>query len=124
MTIQRAEIMYGVNPKLVAVILGVGQHKDFCVTCGLRTREEQAAAVAAGKSQTMKSYHLTGDAVDLACLVKGVVSWEWSLYEELNKVVQEYAGRHGVTITWGGSWRTLKDGPHFQIERLTEVKAA
>ena len=22
----------------------------------------------------------------------------------------------GYVITWGGDWKTFKDGPHFQIE--------
>ncbi|EPJ1539335.1 M15 family metallopeptidase, partial [Escherichia coli] len=23
----------------------------------------------------------------------------------------------GTAIEWGGDWRTLKDGPHFQLKR-------
>ncbi|WP_404842381.1 M15 family metallopeptidase [Citrobacter sp. S-77] len=23
----------------------------------------------------------------------------------------------GTPIEWGGDWRTLKDGPHFQLKR-------
>jgi len=38
---------------------------DFGVIYGMRTEEEQAKLVAAGKSQTMKSNHLVGRAVDL-----------------------------------------------------------
>ena len=38
---------------------------DFGVICGLRTEKEQEDLVARGASQTMRSKHLTGDAVDL-----------------------------------------------------------
>ncbi|HGC3467746.1 TPA: M15 family metallopeptidase, partial [Escherichia coli] len=23
----------------------------------------------------------------------------------------------GIAIEWGGDWKTLKDGPHFQLKR-------
>jgi peptidoglycan L-alanyl-D-glutamate endopeptidase CwlK len=23
----------------------------------------------------------------------------------------------GVSIVWGGDWRTFKDGPHFELDR-------
>ena len=44
---------------------------DFGVICGLRTIEEQEALVAKGASQTMKSKHLDGLAVDLMAYVGG-----------------------------------------------------
>ena len=49
---------------------------DFGVICGLRTKKEQEDLVARGASQTMKSKHLTGDAVDLMAYVSGRASWE------------------------------------------------
>ncbi|EOY2596326.1 M15 family metallopeptidase, partial [Escherichia coli] len=27
------------------------------------------------------------------------------------------AAELGTAIEWGGDWRTLKDGPHFQLKR-------
>lgn len=120
--IERAERLYGVRSELVSIILGAAWHADFVVTCGLRTMEEQAQAVARGASQTMKSKHLTGEAVDLAVKLKnGRVSWDFEEYVALSKIVKDVALRHGVKIVWGGDWHSLKDGPHFELAE--EVQA-
>lgn len=113
--IQRAERMYGVKPELVSIILGAGVLTDFVVTCGLRTKDEQAALVAKGASQTMNSKHLTGNAVDLAVLKDGKVTWDYPEYEKLAAVVKSVALRHGTRIKWGGDWKSFKDGPHFEL---------
>ena len=57
----------GVDNKLVEVVKEAITLTtvDFGVTYGLRTVEEQKKLVAAGRSQTMKSKHLEGKAVDL-----------------------------------------------------------
>ena len=63
----------GVHPNLVKVVkraIEISQI-DFCVTEGVRTEKRQKELVAAGASQTMKSRHLTGHAVDLAAMVGG-----------------------------------------------------
>jgi len=111
----RGERLYGVKFPLVQLVLGVANERDITVTCGLRSVADQQAAVARGASQTMKSKHLTGDAVDLAVMVGGTITWEWTKYVELADAMKHYAGRHGVHIQWGGDWKTLKDGPHFEL---------
>ena len=54
---------------------------DFGVICGLRTLAEQQALVDKGASQTLKSKHLDGLAVDLMAYVGGRASWELNLYD-------------------------------------------
>ena len=49
---------------------------DFGVICGLRTIEEQRELVKSGASQTMKSKHIDGLAVDLMAYVGPRGSWE------------------------------------------------
>lgn len=88
---------------------------QFVVTEGLRTVQRQKALVASGASKTMKSRHLTGHAVDLACVVGGVVRWDWPLYSKLAVAVKASAASVSVPIEWGGDWRSFKDGPHFQL---------
>lgn len=88
---------------------------DFMVTEGLRSEKRQAELVKAGASKTMKSRHLTGHAVDLAAVVNGEVRWDWPLYAKLAKAMKQAAAELGVPLEWGGDWRTLKDGPHFQL---------
>lgn len=108
----------GVVPKLRMVVeraLSLSE-VDFSITEGVRSLERQKELVAAKKSQTMRSYHLRGAAVDVAAFIDGKLSWDFKHYEKINEAFQKSAKELDVTITWGGSWKTLKDGPHFQIE--------
>ena len=77
--------------------------QDFSVICGLRTRKEQEALVAKGASQTMKSKHLDGDAVDLMAYVDGG-RWELNLYDEIADAMKTSAKELGVKIRWGAAW--------------------
>jgi len=108
----------GVDANLVAVIKKASEISEipFQVSEGLRTRERQAYLVKTGKSKTMNSYHLKGRAVDLVAMPGGDVSWNLADYKKINAAVQKAAKSAGVTITWGGTWKTIVDGPHWQIE--------
>ena len=106
----------GVNPDLVKVVKRAIEltEVDFSVGEGLRTIERQKELVAKGASQTMKSRHLTGHAVDLYAFVDGSVSWEWKYYSKISESVMKAAKELGVDVEWGGNWK-MKDGPHFQL---------
>ena len=135
----------GVNPKLVAVVQKaiLLTKVDFGVTYGLRTVEEQEKLVAAGRSQTMKSKHITGHAVDLMAYVDGKGCWELNVYDDLADAMAQAARDEGVAIRWGAAWhindirmykgtmeqammdyidlrrsqgkRPFIDGPHFEM---------
>ena len=110
--------MIGVNPKLVEVVkLAITKSPlDFSISEGLRTVERQKELVAQKKSQTMKSRHIVGEAVDICVLVDGKVNWDFENYRKVADVFKECAKELDVKITWGGDWTSFKDGPHFQIE--------
>lgn len=112
------ERLKGVDEKLVDVIETslMESPYDFGITEGLRTIEKQKEYVKAGKSQTMKSYHLRGKAVDIVVYKDGKVTWDLKYYKEVADIIKSVAKSKGVRITWGGDWKTLVDGPHFQIE--------
>jgi peptidoglycan LD-endopeptidase CwlK len=135
----------GVNQKLVAVVQKaiLLTKIDFGVTYGLRTVEEQEKLVAAGRSQTMKSKHITGHAVDLMAYVDGKGCWELNVYDDLADAMAQAARDEGVAIRWGAAWhindirmykgtmeqammdyidlrrsqgkRPFIDGPHFEL---------
>lgn len=107
----------GVHPDLVKIIHRAIQITaiDFTVLEGLRTKERQKDLFAKGATKTMNSRHLTGHAVDIAPVIDGAVSWDWPLYHRLAVAVKEAAKEVGVPITWGGDWRTFKDGPHWEL---------
>ena len=99
----------GVDPKLVAVVKRAIELStvDFAVTEGLRTVETQRKYVAAGKSQTMKSKHIDGKAVDLVAYVAGNISWELNLYDNIADAMARAAKELGVTLKWGAAWNVL-----------------
>jgi peptidoglycan L-alanyl-D-glutamate endopeptidase CwlK len=99
----------GVNDDLVTVVkyaIGVTK-QDFSVICGLRTIEEQRVLVAKGASQTMKSKHIDGNAVDLMAYCNGG-RWELNLYDEIADAMKEAAEAAGVKLRWGAAW-TIDD---------------
>lgn len=114
----------GVNIDLVEVVKKALKlaTMEFTVVEGLRTVERQKQMVAEGKSKTMNSYHIPnefgGRAVDLYPSPGGKVNVNAppadykAIADAMNKAAQEL----GVKITWGGTWKTLIDMPHYQIE--------
>jgi peptidoglycan L-alanyl-D-glutamate endopeptidase CwlK len=115
---QRSENnLHGVHPDLVRVVrraLALSD-VDFGITEGLRTPERQRQLVAAGKSQTQNSRHITGHAVDVFAYPTSGGSWEWKYYAQISTVFKQAARELNIPIEWGGDWKTLKDGPHFQL---------
>ena len=106
----------GVHPDLVKVVERAIEITlvDFTVLEGLRTAARQQALVDAGASQTLKSRHLTGHAVDLGAWVDDQVDWSWPLYEKIAAAMKEAARQVGVPIECGLDWR-MRDGPHHQL---------
>ena len=113
--------LQGVHPDLVKVmVLAIKESPyDFGVTSGLRTEVEQRKLVAEGKSKTMNSKHLDGEAVDIAVYYRGQLTWEFHYYKEVARHIKIIARELNVDITWGGEWKTFKDGPHYQINSTT-----
>jgi len=135
----------GIDERMIAVVkyaISVTK-QDFSVICGMRTIEEQKVLVAKGASQTMKSKHIDGLAVDLMAYVNGG-RWELNLYDEIADAMSEAAREVDVPIVWGAAWsvpniaqfsegnmedamnsyidlrrsqgrRPFIDGPHFEL---------
>ena len=113
------ERLQGVHPDLVKVVERAIDLSpvDFTVLEGLRSPERQQTLVASGASQTLNSRHITGHAVDLGAWVDNQVDWSWPLYHKIANAMKAAANELGVSIVWGGDWRTFKDGPHFELDR-------
>ena len=135
----------GVDSRLIDVVERAIEltKVDFGVIYGMRTLEEQEKLVAAGKSQTMKSNHLVGRAVDLMAYVDGKGVWELNVYDDLCDAMKEAAEELGTPVKWGAAWsegdirtypgtaedammkyidlrrsqgrRPFIDGPHFEL---------
>lgn len=96
----------GVDDRLVTIVCRAIEitDTDFGVVQGLRTLEEQKALVDKGASQTMKSKHIDGKAVDLMAYVDGRGCWELSVYDNIAEAVQKAAIEEGVRVRWGAAW--------------------
>ena len=97
----------GVNDDMVRVVKKAIEltKVDFGVICGLRTVEEQEELVAKGASQTMKSKHIDGLAVDLMAYLGGRASWELNLYDDIADAMKEAAKLENVGVRWGAAWQ-------------------
>lgn len=96
----------GLTPPLVEVVKRAIEYTnvDFGVTCGMRTIEEQELLFKKGASQTMKSKHLEGLAVDVVAYVGPRISWELNLYDDIADAFKMAAQEVGIGIKWGAAW--------------------
>lgn len=106
----------GVHPELILIASRALMYSsvDFGVTEGLRSPTRQAYLVARGSSKTMRSKHITGDAIDIVCYVDGEVTWELDYYREVTNAFKKAAKELGLHITCGIDWPNFVDGPHIQ----------
>jgi peptidoglycan L-alanyl-D-glutamate endopeptidase CwlK len=109
----------GVHPDLVAVMRRAARLSavPFRVIEGLRDARRQAALKAKGASQVKVSRHQSGHAVDVAALVNGKIDWDFPLYSRINEAVQIAAREQATPIIWGGVWKSLRDGGHFELPK-------
>lgn len=109
----------GVHPDLVRVVrhaLDISP-VDIRVIEGLREMERQRQLVRNGSSQTLRSRHLTGHAVDLAPIINKSIPWQdWQLFELVSLAMKRAAEELSVPIIWGGDWK-MRDGPHYELCR-------
>lgn len=112
----------GVHPDLVKVILEAAKtaKTPFRVLEGLRTAEKQKEYFKKGTSMLdgvkKKSKHQLGKAVDIVPLINGKpVIHNWTPFYPMAANVKAAAKKLGVKVTWGGDWKSFKDGPHFEI---------
>jgi peptidoglycan LD-endopeptidase CwlK len=86
---------------------------DILIYETIRTEEQQRKNVQEGKSKTMKSYHLVGQALDFVPVVNGKAKWDGYDLPQIKKAIAE-AKRLG--FEWGGDWEGAWDKPHLQFK--------
>lgn len=96
---------------------------DILIYETTRTVEQQRRNVAKGASQTMRSYHLTGQALDYVPFINGVDRWDTAAYRQ-GVWGQALAYAKQLGFTWGADWNSngrtddeiFVDSPHLQFE--------
>ncbi len=127
--------LIGVRPDLIRVVtLGLSYSPyDFAVSEGLRTKERQIKLVADGFSKTLFSLHLVQDdgfawATDLVAVgdldkdgdidaQDKKLTWRPEIYRPIADAMKRAAKELGVSVRWGGDFKTWFDGPHFELLR-------
>ncbi len=107
--------LQGVHPDLQRVVKRAIRltEVDFRVTEGRRTLARQKELVAAGASQTLKSRHITGHAIDLVALIDfdgdgdKDARYDFGLYPQIAGAFRDAAKELGIPIRWGGCWQEI-----------------
>lgn len=100
---------------------------DFTITEGVRSKERQEQLVKSGASKTMNSYHLDskdgkidnkGMALDFYPIVDGKLDVDADIkyFKAVADAFKKAAAELGFRVTWGGDWKSFRDGPHIQLE--------
>jgi hypothetical protein len=120
------ELLGAVDPRLRDVLTETEKRArergiEIQVSETLRDKDRQADLVSQGKSQTMNSRHLTGNAADIFIQnPDGSANWDFEAYRPVAEIAKEVAAEKGYDdLVWGGDWKTLKDGVHFQMGGAT-----
>ena len=124
------EKLKGVHPDLIRVVRKAALLCDqpFVVFEGVRSVERERSLIAKGFSKLKNpfrcrhvptkdaKYGLVSHAVDLVPLnADNKPVWDWKLIPAIARAMKAAAISEHVTIEWGGDWRTIKDGPHYQL---------
>lgn len=111
-----------VHPKIKQLLLEAIKTSpiDFTVIETVRTIEQQKIYVAKGTSKTMKSRHIPStnksglcEAVDIAPYP---INWkDINRFIKLSQHIKLTAKQLGISIEYGGDWKTFKDYPHYEL---------
>lgn len=113
-----------VHPKLQRVIRRAIQitKVDFGIPPdgGLRTAERQyelfLEKVSKCDGTHKKSYHQSGNAVDVYAYVNGAASWDEHDLAMVAAAVLQASAELKIPVEWGGLW-DFTDMPHFQLKK-------
>ena len=89
---------------------------DFILTATFRSQEEQDKLYAQGRTEPGRivtwvrhSKHTDRIAFDIAIMKNGKITWDGNEYAAAGKIGMD------IGLTWGGSWATKTDKPHFEL---------
>lgn len=95
-----------------AKLIVYATEQGWTVTAGelFRTPEQQAIYVQTGRSKTLNSYHLKRLAIDLNFFKDGQLVYDVAALKPLGDYWESLSAKN----SWGGSWGSFKDLPHFE----------
>ena len=115
----------GVHPDIVRVVKRASLYVDnLFVVDGLRQQKVHDKHLKTGASQTSRSYHLFGLAVDLVIMIDGKILWSFkkykhhykAIYRAISKAEKELNINVLDSAMFDLHWKTLIDYPHYQMK--------
>jgi peptidoglycan L-alanyl-D-glutamate endopeptidase CwlK len=87
----------------------------------LRTPKRQIKLFKEGRTKTLKSRHLLGEAVDIVYKGNGKWSWDFPRYKKewytFAFLLEHYSKKIlKIELVWGGAWRGFPDFAHWQLK--------
>lgn len=129
------DTLKGVHPRMVQLMEAaiIDSPVDFTVTDGVRSTAKQQGLYAQGRTAAgsivtnadgvkNKSNHQAkadgfGHAVDICPFKNGGLAWnDTAAFKQLAKHIKDKAATLGISIAWGGDWKTLVDLPHYELK--------
>ena len=118
--------MRGVHPDLVAcAVMALYRYStlDFVIIEGVRSirRHEHLQDREDPVTWTSNSKHLIqadgfGHALDIAPLINNRIPWDnRNAFRNVSQAMKFAARYLGIQIVWGGDWKSVFDGAHYEI---------
>jgi len=122
MGVAHTERLNGVHPDLCRVVYRASELAylkgiDITVAEGLRSKGRQQQLFELGKSKTLNSKHLIGEAVDIYPIIEKKIAWD--RFSDLALCMFQAAYELSVPVEWGGDWK-MRDCPHWQLSKVVE----
>lgn len=115
----------GFKPQAIELLARLAEAEIPCfIVDTLRTKAEQEAYLASGASQTIRSKHLKGMAIDVCPYemfqIHGPDKLLWDADNPANLAIWTRIGEigEGLGLRWGGRWKSLRDYGHFELPSL------
>lgn len=105
----------GDNTKMAAVAWYswlIANKIDVLIYETIRTMETQKGYLASGKSQTLNSYHIVGQALDFVPVDGKETLWSGYGKSDIKKAI---AKAKALGFKWGGDWSGFVDKPHMEF---------
>ncbi|ASN69135.1 putative lysin [uncultured Caudovirales phage] len=105
----------GDNTKMAAITWYawlIANEIDVLIYETIRTLTTQKGYLASGKSQTLKSYHIVGQALDFVPVDGKETLWNGYGKAEIKRAI---AKAKELGFKWGGDWTGFVDKPHLEF---------
>lgn len=95
---------------------------DFTIIETVRTLEKQKEYFKKGATKTLKSRHIPNTNIsgysEAADIAPYPIDWkDLNRFKKLSEHILKKANQLNIPITWGGTWKTLVDMPHYELKR-------